>query len=201
MFLMNGKFVVIYGINNIGKTTQAKMVVDYFLGRGLKADYLKYPVYDLRPSGIFLDSVLRSEKQTISEQELQMWFTVNRFQFQPMLKKKLSFGISIIAEDYIGTGLAWGNVKGADYNWLKATNSQLMKEDISILMDGERFAFAREDRHIHEIDAKLMEKVRKRLIEIGREFGWHIVNANQSKEKVFNDIITILRENRIINFV
>ncbi|MBI4010237.1 MAG: hypothetical protein HY361_03545 [Candidatus Aenigmarchaeota archaeon] len=197
---MRGKFIVIYGINNIGKTTQAKNLVQYFLNKGLKADYVKYPIYDIKPSGQFLDSVLRSGKQEISEEELQMWFTVNRLQFQSLLKKKLNHEINIIAEDYIGTGLSWGSAKGADYNWLKAINANLIKEDIGILIDGERFVFAREDRHIHEIDEKLMEKVRKRFIEIGREFGWHMVNANQGKEKVSSDIITVLRENRIFEF-
>lgn len=197
---MRGKFIVIYGINNIGKTTQAKNVVQYFLSRGLKADYVKYPVYDIKPSGLFIDSVLRSDRQEISEEELQTWFTVNRLQFQPILKRKLAHEINVVAEDYIGTGLAWGSAKGADYNWLKSINSTLMKEDIGILLDGERFAFAREDRHIHEIDSKLMEKVRKRFIEIGRELGWHMVNVNQGKEKVFSDILSILRENRIFEF-
>ncbi len=197
---MRGKFIVIYGINNIGKTTQAKNVAQYFLSKGLKADYVKYPIYDIKPSGPFLDSVLRSDKQEISEEELQMWFTVNRLQFQSILKRKLAHEINVVAEDYIGTGLSWGSAKGADYNWLKAINSTLMKEDIGILLDGERFAFAREDRHIHEVDARLMEKVRKRFIEIGREFGWHMINANQGKEKVFSDILVILRENRIFEF-
>lgn len=175
-------------------------MAQYFLSKGLKADYVKYPIYDIKPSGLFLDGILRSSRQEISEEELQMWFTVNRLQFQSILKKKLVHEINIVAEDYIGTGLAWGSAKGADYSWLKAINSNLFKEDISILLDGERFVFAREDRHIHEVDSKLMEKVRKRFIEIGREFGWHMVNANQSKEKVFSDILSILRENRIFEF-
>ena len=198
---MRGRLIVIYGINNIGKTTQAKMLVQRFLSRGLKADHVKYPIYDIKPSGPFLDSVLRSDKQEISEEELQMWFTVNRLQFQSILKKKLAHEINIVAEDYVGTGLAWGSAKGADYNWLKAINSTLIKEDIAILLDGERFVFAREDRHIHEVDTKLMEKVRKRFIDIGREFGWNMVNANQGKEKVTSDIISALRENRILEMV
>ena len=40
-----GKFIVLYGINNLGKTTQAKMLVDKLKLHGLEAEYLKYPVY------------------------------------------------------------------------------------------------------------------------------------------------------------
>lgn len=198
---MRGKFIIIYGINNIGKTTQAKTLVQHFLSRGLKADYVKYPIYDIKPSGPFIDGVLRSVKQDISEEELQMWFTVNRYQFQPLLKTKLSHEINIIAEDYVGTGLAWGSSKGTDYNWLKTINSHLLKEDIGILLDGDRFVFSKENRHIHETNEKLMEKVRKKLVEIGREFNWNIINANQGKEKVFSDILSVLKENGIINFI
>lgn len=197
---MRAKFIVIYGINNIGKTTQSKMLVQHFLNRGQKADYVKYPIYDIKPSGPFLDSVLRSNKQEISEEELQLWFTVNRYQFQPVLKSKLAHEISIVAEDYVGTGLAWGSAKGADYSWLKTLNSHLMKENVGILLDGDRFVFAKEDRHIHETNEKLMEKVRKKLIDIGREFNWHIVNANQTKEKVFSDVLSVLKENGLFEF-
>ena len=42
-----GKFIVIYGVNNLGKTTQANMLVQKLKASGLKAEYLKYPIYDL----------------------------------------------------------------------------------------------------------------------------------------------------------
>ena len=198
---MAGKFIVLYGINNIGKTTQAKMLVEHMLRKGLRADYIKYPVYDLNPSGHFLDRVLRSQKQEISEEELQMWFAVNRIQFQPNIKKKLSLDINLVAEDYIGTSIAWGSVKGANEEWLKSINSRLLKEDIGILLDGQRFVFAQENVHIHETNEKLIEKVRRKHLELAIAFGWHIVNANQVREKVFNDIMTILRENKIVEFI
>jgi len=198
---MRGKFIVIYGINNLGKTTQAKKIVEYILQKGLRADYVKYPVYDMKPSGPFLDKVLRSLRQEIPEEEFQMWMTVNRFQFQPLLKRKLNQGIYIVAEDYVGTGLAWGSVKGANYDWLKAMNSLLLKEDIAILLDGERFVAGQEKVHIHETDPRLIDMVRRKHLEIGKELGWFVVNANQAREKVFNDILTVLREHGIIDFL
>jgi thymidylate kinase len=44
---MKGKFIVLYGINNLGKTTQAKLLVEKFQKEGLKAEYMKYAVYSL----------------------------------------------------------------------------------------------------------------------------------------------------------
>ena len=67
-----GLFIVIYGINNIGKSTQATMLADALTASGLKAEYLKYPIYDLSPTGPQINEILRSgKKQEISEEEFQ----------------------------------------------------------------------------------------------------------------------------------
>ena len=42
---MRGKFIVLYGINNLGKTTQAKFLVEKLQSQGLRAEYVKYPIY------------------------------------------------------------------------------------------------------------------------------------------------------------
>lgn len=190
---MDGPLIVIYGINNIGKSTQAKRLVAYLQERGYKAEYLKYPVYD-SPTGRKISDVLRSgKKQKLTEEEFQTLYYQNRKDYEPELRKKLAEGTIIIAEDYTGTGIAWGSAKGADYEKLKQQNSDLLKEDLAILMDGDRFTHAMEENHIHERDEKLMTKVRQRFLAIGKESGWRLVNANQSEESVFHDILAIIK--------
>jgi hypothetical protein len=44
----------------------------------------------------------------MDEHELQLWFVLNRYQYEPELKKLLNDGYIVIAEDYVGTGIAWG---------------------------------------------------------------------------------------------
>ncbi|MBI4149819.1 hypothetical protein HY488_00285 [Candidatus Woesearchaeota archaeon] len=190
---MPGKFIVIYGINNIGKSTQAKKLVEYLNQHGYKAEYLKYPIYDSL-TGRKISEILRSDKkQKLTEEEFQTAYYRNRKDYEPTLKKKLADGIIIVAEDYIGTGLAWGSAKGADYEKLKRQNSDLLKEDLAILMDGERFVQAMEEKHLHERDAELIAKVRQRHLDIGKEFGWKKVKANQPEDKVFQDILKLVK--------
>ncbi len=196
---MRGEFIVFYGINNLGKSTQAKMLVNYLNSKGIKAEYLKYPVYDLEPTGSFINNVLRSgKKQEISEEELQLWYVLNRFQYEPFLKKKLEQGTTIIAEDYSGTGIAWGTAKGADMEWLIKINEPLLKEDLGILFDGKRFLEAREEKHLHESNDELVEKCRQVHLQLADMFRWEKINANQPKEKVFEDILRILEEKGIV---
>ncbi len=190
-----GKLIVFYGINNLGKTTQAKMLVDFLNKKNLLSEYLKYPVYDLKPSGKYINEILRGGKdQKISEEELQMWYTINRFQYELLLKKKLSQGKIIIAEDYIGTGLAWGMAKKADLKWLEEINSKLLKEDLGILFNGERFIAGKESKHIHEQNDDLMSRSRKTHLQLAKKYCWSIIDANQSVEKVHKNILKIISE-------
>ena len=196
---MKGKFIVFYGINNLGKTTQAKRLVDYMNKGGIKAEYLKYPVYDLEPTGSFINKVLRGgKKQEISEEQLQLWYVLNRVQYEPVLKKKLSEGVFVVAEDYSGTGVAWGVAKGADEDWLVNLNKPLLKEDVVFLFDGERFMQAREENHLHESNDELMKKSREVHLQLAEKFGWVKINANESKDKVFENIINSLKKRGFI---
>ena len=196
---MKGKFIVFYGINNLGKTTQAKKLVDYLNEKGVKAEYLKYPVYELEPSGSFINNILRgSKKQEISEEELQLWYVLNRFQYQPVLKQKLEEGVTVVAEDYSGTGVAWGVAKGADEEWLVNLNKPLLKEDVALLFDGERFLQAKEENHLHESNDELMKKSREVHLSLAEKFGWIKINANDSIEVVFRNILKALEERKVI---
>jgi len=185
MFLKNfrmsrGKFITIYGINNIGKSTQAQILTERLISAGHDAEFLKYPNYSMEPSGKFLDSVLRgADEQKISEDELQMWFVLNRYQFQPEIEKKLSEGKILVAEDYVGTGIAWGIAKGLDRKWLEAINENLIKEDLAIMLYGKRHIAAKEPSHIHEQNDALIEKCRLVHEDLAKRYGWKKVEVQE----------------------
>lgn len=193
--MQEGLFIVIYGVNNLGKSTQAKLLVEGFNAAGLNAEYLKYPVYYLTPTGPELNEILRNgKKQAISEEELQKIYTQNRLDFQPQLIKKISEGKVMVAEDYIGTGLAWGVSKGADLEKLILANKGLLKPDVEILLDGERFLEAKEHNHLHESNDALVDVCRDKHLELAARFGWAIIEANQSIEKVHEDILKAIEK-------
>lgn len=226
---MRGKFIAIYGINNIGKSTQTSLLVQRLISRNQRVEFVKYPVYDLDPTGKMLNEILRGKrqktniqatinffpgtkvrrpgirrsknsifrthpisrtevKQLVTEEELQMWYSLNRYQFDPLIRKKLESGISIVAEDYTGTGLAWGTAKGADHEWLVNVNKFLQKPDLEILMDGERFLDGKEKNHLHESSNRLIKKARVAFQSIAGKYSWKIVNANRPIKKVSTDI-------------
>ncbi|MFA4891353.1 MAG: hypothetical protein WC604_03300 [Candidatus Gracilibacteria bacterium] len=178
--MQKGKIITIYGINNIGKSTHAQILTERLIREGYDAEFLKYPNYSVEPSGQFLDHVLRGEKeQKIGEDELQLWFVLNRYQFQPELEKKLADGKILIVEDYTGTGIAWGVAKGLSLDWMEAVNKHLLKEDLALYLSGKRNLVAKEVGHIHEQNDELSEKCRRVHEELAKKYGWHRIEMQE----------------------
>jgi thymidylate kinase len=193
-----GKLIVFYGTNNLGKSTQAKILIDNLESKKIKAEYLKYPLYNLFPSGKIINEYLREgNPNKLSAREAQIIYTLNRTQHQKELIEKLENGINIVAEDYTGTGIAWGIGAGIDQSFLEKINDHLIKEDLAILFDGERFKESIESNHKHEEDDSFSKKVRDIHLLLGKKYGWEKIDANLSikeiSEIILNKIIKIIK--------
>jgi thymidylate kinase len=191
-----GKFIAIYGINGIGKTTQVEILVKYLQSKGIKASRLKYPVYNLEPEGPFIYNYLRDPqfrmKNELPTDELQQKYADNRTRYEPELKKRLASGEWIVAEDYVGTGIAWGLTWGGNLEYLEDINEKLMPADFSILMHGERFNTAIEKDHRNEMETERIQICKNFHLLLAGKYDWKIVSANQSVEEVKEDIIKII---------
>lgn len=181
---VKGKFIVIYGINNIGKTTQAKLLVKKLKEIDKPAVYVKYPVYSMKPTGHLLNKILRSGKpQGVPEEDLQLLYVLNRYQFQPALQKWLRQGKIVVAEDYIGTGVAWGMAKGANQAELEDMNKFLVQEDIGILLEGRRKHRAKEKDHLHEQQLKLIKRCIRAFRNLQKKYKWEVVKVEGGIEE------------------
>lgn len=192
--MMKGKMITIYGINGIGKTTQVELLVGYLKEKGLNASRLKYPVYDLEPEGPFIYKYLRDpefrRQNELTTDELQTKYVENRKRYEPELKKRLESGEWIVAEDYLGTGIAWGLTWGGDLEYLEEINKDLLKPDLSILMHGHRFETALEKDHRNEMESEKIKICKNFHMLLACRYSWETVNANQSIEEVKAEIVS-----------
>lgn len=187
--------VVLYGPNNLGKSTQLELLEKHWrevLGRPYQR--IKYPVYDLEPTGPKINSVLR-QGVSMTEVDLQWWFARNRRDYEPALRATLAGGVDVLAEDYVGTGIAWGTFRGVPRVVLDNYNDGLLIPDVEILLDGERFSSGIERGHRNE-DCDGWEDSREIHRQLAAECGWPVVNANRSPELVHRDIIDIVLNTR-----
>ncbi len=190
---MAGKMITLYGINGIGKTTQVELLVQFLKSQGKQASRLKYPVYDLEPEGPFIYQYLRDadfrRENELTTEALQQKYADNRRRYEAELQRRLSEGEWIVAEDYTGTGIAWGLTWGADLEYLEKINQDLYQPDLSILMHGERFDTAIEAGHRNETAEERIKICKNFHLLLGERYRWQQVNANQSIEQVAEDII------------
>lgn len=194
--MQKGKFIAIYGINGIGKTTQVEILVKYLQSKGLNASRLKYPIYNLEPEGPFIYKYLRDPKfraeNELTTDELQQKYADNRTRYESELKKRLESGEWIVAEDYIGTGIAWGLTWGGNLEYLEEINKNLMPADFSILMHGERFNTAIEKDHRNEMEEERIKICKNFHRLLAEKYDWKIINASQSVEEVKDELIKII---------
>lgn len=195
---MRGNFIVLYGSNNIGKSEQVKQLANAFVDKELEFLKIKYPIYNLQPTGPKINKLLRTSSK-ISELELQKVFAQNRRDFQPILENILDSGVHVLAEDYTGTGLAWGLTRDCSIEELEDINKDLLVPDLAILIDGKRFFTKVEEGHRNEGSSQdTWERNRKMHQFLAKRYGWSIVNANQKIEEVHSDILDILESSTTI---
>jgi len=193
--MKKGKFIVVYGMNNLGKTTVVKSLIEFLKLKNKNAVYLKYPIYDLEPTGVRINRYLREGNlENLTPVTVQQIYSDNRRDFEPELIKMIDDSKWIIAEDYLGTGIAWGMIGGATVEEVEKINEGLLEADLSILLDGERFLSGIEAGHKHEGASELWPKGRQIHFDLAKRYGWKIVNANQTREKVLNDVIDVLKK-------
>lgn len=196
--MQRGKLIALYGINGIGKTTQAELLVQFLRSQGKTASVLKYPVYDLEPEGPFIDQYLRDiefrKNNPRTSDDLQQLYADNRTRYEPVLARRLDEGEWIVAEDYIGTGIAWGLVWGSDLAYLERINKDARVADISILMDGDRFETAIEKGHRNEMDVDRIAVCQNAHLFLAEKYDWSRVNAHHSIERVHRDIVAFIEK-------
>lgn len=193
--MKKGKFVVIYGMNNLGKTTLAEKIVEHLLlKKKIQTVYLKYPIYELKPTGPRINTYLRKgNPEGLEPGNVQEIYAQNRRDFEPvLLKKYLEPGVWVVAEDYVGTGIAWGMIGDAGLDWLEEINAGLYPPDLAFLVDGKRFGSGIEKNHTHESRSDLWQEGRRIHLHLGKRYGWNIIKANQTREQVLADALKII---------
>ena len=197
---MKKLFVSIYGVNNLGKTTQVKLLKKRLEQENLKVSLLKFPLCDLPPTGPRINAYLRKgNPEKLSALKFQTLCAQNRKDFDKTLRNIIFENDIVIAEDYIGAGIAWGMSAGIPKKELVKLNEGLVMEDLSILLDGKRFKQSIELNHKYEQDNDLVEKVRKHYLELAFHYGWQviyswkIVDANGSLKAIHEKIWSIVK--------
>ncbi len=190
-----GILFTLLGVTNTGKTTQQKLLEERLRAEGYRVAYVKYPVYDLIPTGPRINAYLRQgNPEGISPREFHELQVENKKDFALELERLLAENDIVLAEMYTGTGIAYGMGDGFEKSWLVAENDSLRTADLSILLDGARFLESRETGHHFENDDEKTERIRLAHLELAKDFGWEVVQANQTIPEVHEEIYSRVKK-------
>ena len=193
---MKGRFIVLYASNNLGKSKQLDLLEETWQEIGRPYKRIKYPRYDSE-FGRILNRELRGpveERLNLTDEELQMLFAEDRRYYQPRLMEVLKEK-DVLAEDYTGTGLAWGLTKGVLREKLDIYNYGLLEPDLAILLDGERFSGGIERGHRFESDGQeTWERNREIHRQLAAEFGWEMVEVGGDPQKIHERVLRVITE-------
>lgn len=185
-----GKTILITGAPNLGKSLHVSLLHQYLLSQGFNSAYVKYPVYELEPTGPLLHKALQlavplHDDPAENNKELQRTTAQNRRDFEPIVRAQLASGTHIIFEDYTITGLVWGEVSGVDRSLLHQLNEGLLEVDIGIVIMGERIAKSVSTGHKFEsLQDNSWERACRLYEEYAQLLGYEIIQMEYGEEYI-----------------
>ena len=194
--MKTGKFVVILGIPQIGKTTQRNLLKNHFSKRRLKVETVEYPPELLNTGETSTTHRIKeylqgNNPEGMDVSEFQHLNVLNKLQFEPKLRELLSENDVVIAENYIGTSIAEGMVDGLDKHRIMSMNSDLISADLTLLLDGEPF---KDETNGDHQKMEKRNKLRGAYAVLYTALNWQVIRASQSEHLVSREIWDIVSE-------
>ena len=136
MALKRGMLIVFEGNDRVGKSTQAKKLVEWFKTNGKLAQFVQFPDRST-PIGSLINQYLKGE-QKMHDNSIHLLFTANRWEKFDEMNAALRSGQMVIVDRYSYSGVAYTVSKGiADYEWCRGPEKGLLKPDCVIFLSSD----------------------------------------------------------------
>ena len=192
---VNGIFIVFEGIDGGGKSTQIKMLADYFKDKGYEVEFHVEPTDG--SVGSLLWTYMRSKDRSFSPETEALLFAADRIEHGKSIKKALEEGKVVISDRYIHSSLAYQGAAGVDPVWMQSLNRHALKPSLVILLDidPEKSLERVSDRAktVFE-ERKYLKKVRAEYLRYAEAGELEIIDATQPIEDVHREILGHIRK-------
>ncbi|WP_456365990.1 dTMP kinase [Thermococcus sp.] len=201
-----GVFIVLEGIDGAGKSTQAKMLAEWFEERGQEVVLTKEPT-DTAFGKLIRRLVLTGGRvgiidgAKISHEAEALLFAADRAEhIHKLIRPSLEEGKVVISDRYFYSSLAYQWARGLDLEWLIDLNRFAIRPDIAILLDipvreSMRRIKGRSIKTEFDRIFELQRSVRDNYLKLAEMFPEiRIVNAQNSVEDIHRDIIGLIEQ-------
>ncbi len=197
-------FIVLEGIDGAGKSTQARLLAEWFRSKGKDVVLTKEPT-DTAFGKLIRRLVLTGGREgiidgaRISHEAEALLFAADRAEHvHKLIKPALKVGKVVISDRYFYSSLAYQWARGLDLEWLIDLNKFAIRPDLVILLDlpAKESLKRINGRSIKtEFDriAELQKKVRENYLKLAEMFPEiKIVNALAPLKDIHNDIVALV---------
>jgi dTMP kinase len=193
-----GKLIIIEGLDKSGKTTQSKLLFNFYekVYTG-QVRLMNFPDYSTR-IGSEIKLFLQGKVEYANEVK-HILLSANRWEKKFEIERLREQNKIIILNRYYQSNLAYGLANGLNFEWLINLDKGLPKEDIVIILDIDPdISYKRgiENDFIldkFERDKIFLKKARKYYLELAKKFKWHVINSDSDKNIIFEKIINIIK--------
>jgi len=202
---LTGKLVVIEGADGSGRSTQIKLLTNWFEGRGRA-------IVDM---GLKRSNLVSAELEKAMEGNILSPVTLSLFyatdfadQLENRIIPALKAGFIVLADRYIYTLMARDIVRGGDPRWLKNIYEQiaLVPDAVFYLNVAPRFLIERNfqknssldywesgmdnrlSRDIFDSFIKYQRKMKQIFMQMHDTYGFEIINGNRSPRAISQDL-------------
>lgn len=194
----NGKIVVIEGLDKSGKTTQSRLLYNFYSNNYPgKISLLNFPDYTTR-IGKEIELFLHGKVNYTNEVK-HILLSANRWEKKSEIEQLREKGELLIINRYYQSNLAYGLANDMNFDWLFNLDKGLPKEDIVIVLDIDpSISYKRSiDNNFvmdeFEKNISFLGKVRNAYLNLSKLLNWNVIPAYQSDPvSIMNSIIKII---------
>lgn len=194
-------FIVIEGIDGAGCETQATALMQQLIKMGKKPFYIKFPHYDT-PVGKMIRDFLYEDKTRHSASEQFLLYTLQFVFDKKLIKEKMRDHV-VIADRYFSTTLCYQTLEGFDEKKALqfAQDFDIVKPDAVLYLDvapdtAIKWKYGEDkEKNFREKDHLFIRRTYEKYKDLVKRnvwTKWIAVKGEQPKEKVTNEILTII---------
>ena len=211
---MNGRLIVIDGIDGAGKTTQVELLTKHLGERDISFATINFPRYEHNLYGQLIRRYLDGELGSINQVNpylIALAYAGDRSLAKPLIESWLNSGKKVFANRYVSSSKAHlganlpENQREEFMRWidkLEFETNRLPKPDLTILLNVDPAVGQKNVQgvDIHEKNLKHLQEASKIYLKLSQaEPNWQVVNCMEgdkmaSKEKIHKEITAILSD-------
>ena len=190
-----GVLIGIEGIDAAGKRTQTTLLAAWLRKSGITADVASFPDYSTS-IGREIQGFLKGDKEYPAEVR-HMLFAANRWEAKGRIESMLESNRAVLVNRYSESNLAYGIANGLRLEWLQNLEVGLPKTDLVLVLDAQPSVFSGRrsaSKDTYERSSDVQAKAREAYEKLAGRFGWKIIDASQSVQRVHQALSSVVAE-------